>query len=1150
MKRARQYRNRAIAMLHVVFLALAVLVSSAASAGQISPALLTADEISKIHQDIEAMIATSVYGADDFVVREASKERMQIFLGMPEFSRMSSLEKSNALIFAGRYDLLTFTRISDIGHKMAAWYQAPAETDTATEAADHKPAWLSVDDVILFGPSAQWATESSAFLLVWNCMPRVTWMHQDRFPFAKFTAAELGRERTPAETAIPVAWTNAGNQHDLQFGACIQEMRQSHAGALPNTAEQRQDISTRVEAFLLARFAQQLERDACSGSGADDCVMLLLLWSDLKPDDPALAQALKRLEPEIALAQAGSLARQPAWSNAASPEGDKALRDGAFLRAKTASIVNARAQWPAKAKKELQKQIANWQRWRGWNVAPGQRYDISARENSYADPAAVMQKRKRPKPSPVRKKIPVAAQTVTPPREPVFDSEAHEYAQILWADPLNPSFLLVGEDQLLVKTTTGIAHWDINSRQLESISNGPYPMDRTELLNAARIKNGAIVVISSAWRGSFLRAPKLGPESVSLAQWDAAQKKLSTVLPWSRDESGVLMPELLSLDDNHVLVCAAQEGKASARILESSPAGLAWQDSSSEALVQVLQRNHVEGMVMLGEQGMGITSAAPVSYNTSTCSWSAKAGLPEGLDPHDTAINTPHFLSDGRIILDNVRNKKLASDFPRLLIWLPDEKRWSVASYSTASRNRQSLYAQTDDNIWRDAGDYLEKLDVESLRWERSQQKINRKWADLYSVLPLTGNRALVMNRNINSSAPEYSRSGSVAILSLRKKNNTPPLQLAFDHASSDIFPLRSGRVLLLGDHVELLDSRSGKARELPPLPENIRHPAVLEKPDQSLWVFAGLPRECKWNRDEDLVDPSRCPDAGPVAAFHLSSAAKEWSGHKDMAIAFAHGTDGERRSDAVVNRNGSIFFLDNEGAQVWAKRQKDHDYRRGKTRLMRWSSGATAGKEAVAVANLAHARRGAALLALPKGRYAVAGGQEQILKSASPGLCQQSGSEDYCPYVVQEALSTEIIDADKGLSRFGPVPNFAGGQIAALGNGRTVKISEKGCPHESGFCLEVIDRNFRHWKKLPSPPLKERFYSSKIISVGNSVLLINSDDRKHAILEWNDNRKRWRQIKSWPKKPDWWDILPAGPERVFMLRPERSFSVERVRHP
>ncbi len=319
-----------------------------ASPGQAQPgagnaAPLSSKEMEAVLHEIQAMVKTEESQADKFSVRVATPERIDRLFRMPEFQKQSTSMRENGLIFAGRGSLMTFDKPSDILAKVSAWFpqeiaaaQAKNETDIGNLPS-------------LYGPYPSWPDESAAFLTLWHCMPGRAWLRPTQAFFMR---------RLKEGSGDPYMAIGDRSSGAFDFGDCVQN--RSNRVAVRTDAEfaivkqDRRKIGDRVKPVLQRKFARFLAANRCRGTGPDDCVLVLLLWSSLAPADPGLAKAIQTLEPEIAPDSPLPALNKPlAQYESSGQEGearfDEALRKTAFLRAKELSVLNAQQAWPAQA---------------------------------------------------------------------------------------------------------------------------------------------------------------------------------------------------------------------------------------------------------------------------------------------------------------------------------------------------------------------------------------------------------------------------------------------------------------------------------------------------------------------------------------------------------------------------------------------------------------------------------------------------------------------------------------------------------------------------------------------------------------------------------------------------------------------------------
>lgn len=310
-----------------------------AHAGSSPP--LTAAEQDAVVGEIRAMVKTDENRVNAFVVEHATPDRIERLFQSPEFLRQPTTIRENGLIFAGQGTLLTFDKPSDVIRKVASWF--PQEVAAARKSSEQR----FFGNVHLYGPFANWQAEPAAFLALWNCMPQSAWLRPGDNPFMRRMNDGLPLLAIGARSSSP---------GEYDFGFCVRERN----GYRPGWSDDEQRINTeemhataeKVIPVLRDKFAHLLSSNRCKGTGPDDCVLVLRLWAELSPDDPALAQHTQALEADIAPdSELPDLLKPMDQYGPGGKEGeprfDAALRQAAFLRAKLASVLNAPTAWDA-----------------------------------------------------------------------------------------------------------------------------------------------------------------------------------------------------------------------------------------------------------------------------------------------------------------------------------------------------------------------------------------------------------------------------------------------------------------------------------------------------------------------------------------------------------------------------------------------------------------------------------------------------------------------------------------------------------------------------------------------------------------------------------------------------------------------------------
>lgn len=319
-----------------LFLTLCFALPSYTQASNLIP--LSPNETEAVIGEIKAMVKTDESQVTNFPVHEATAERIERLYSMQKFiHQQPTIIRENGLIFAGQGSLLKFDKPSDIITKISAWF--PGEFATA-QTADR------IASIYLWGPFANWQTEPAAFMTLWNCMPQRIWQKPGQNPFSiRFS------DHFPY---MAIADRSSG-QYD--FRACIYE-RSGRVSARTEKdlfvlTKEKREIGNRVAPVLKDKFAHFLAENRCRGTGPDDCVLIMLLWSSLSPADPGLAKTIQMLESDVSPDGTLPALKKPLNQYDGVQDGeahfDTGLRQSAFLRAKLMSVLHADKSWPTQA---------------------------------------------------------------------------------------------------------------------------------------------------------------------------------------------------------------------------------------------------------------------------------------------------------------------------------------------------------------------------------------------------------------------------------------------------------------------------------------------------------------------------------------------------------------------------------------------------------------------------------------------------------------------------------------------------------------------------------------------------------------------------------------------------------------------------------
>lgn len=325
-------RSGAVAI--VLFWSLCVSSSQAAS---IAP--LGKSELDAVVKEIRAMVNTDQSQVTNFIVREATPDRIERFYLTPGAADLPRDIRENGLIFAGRgSQMLSFDKPSDVIEKVATWF--PAEV--ARARASNQQRFFTY--LHLWGPFENWDSEPAAFLTLWNCMPQNAWLKPAQNPFMHSLNEGI--------TLYPIAARSSADP-EFDFGYCVRKrsgyLEMGTMEEAQIAREKNRIIGEGVTPVLQRKFARFLANNRCRGTGPDDCVLVLRLWASLTPSDAELAATIQSLEADIAPDGPLPEGRKSSADSLASDEGenrfDQGLRRAAFLRAKLLSVLNAPNSW-------------------------------------------------------------------------------------------------------------------------------------------------------------------------------------------------------------------------------------------------------------------------------------------------------------------------------------------------------------------------------------------------------------------------------------------------------------------------------------------------------------------------------------------------------------------------------------------------------------------------------------------------------------------------------------------------------------------------------------------------------------------------------------------------------------------------------------
>jgi hypothetical protein len=293
--------------------------------------------------EIARMLKTRAEHEGSFVVQEATPERIERLFAMPDVLKLPTNMRENGLVFAGQGEMLHFDKPSDVLAKVSAWFPQEFADARAAKNANH-----FFGHIRLHGPFPHWNAEATAFLGLWNCMPAIAWLKPEANPFMRRSGDSL--------PLMPVATQSSADQ-EFDFGFCLQQRsgRIDWGTDLERRANQqgRERMAQQSSVLLRKKFARFLSAAGCTGSGPDDCVLILHLWASLDAGDAELARTIQSLESDIApdgpLPPVSNETEVRHGRRGGDARPDEALRRAALVRTKLLSVLKNPQSWPPQA---------------------------------------------------------------------------------------------------------------------------------------------------------------------------------------------------------------------------------------------------------------------------------------------------------------------------------------------------------------------------------------------------------------------------------------------------------------------------------------------------------------------------------------------------------------------------------------------------------------------------------------------------------------------------------------------------------------------------------------------------------------------------------------------------------------------------------
>ncbi len=285
---------------------------NSAFADTVSPQPLSDVEYRAALNDLQKRSDMRDFQWPQFQPQSTTKQNISRLLNDPRFKNEPTKLHGAAIAVAANTQLLRFETPSDIIAKMSQWF--PHDIQDLKSIFEANIPYLSRDTTIkvkdpleLSGPYQFWDDDSTAFLTLWNCMPQTAWLRPDFDPSNPILAAH--------NNALSGLVNKGNSSYDADFGYCLENYntteQQMWAILGPNErlvteAEGeieykkmmtiRHKTAIRVKSILSKRLPQWINALHCTGTGPDDCLLLLDIWGVVAPHDPEITAIIKKLD--------------------------------------------------------------------------------------------------------------------------------------------------------------------------------------------------------------------------------------------------------------------------------------------------------------------------------------------------------------------------------------------------------------------------------------------------------------------------------------------------------------------------------------------------------------------------------------------------------------------------------------------------------------------------------------------------------------------------------------------------------------------------------------------------------------------------------------------------------------------------------------
>ena len=297
-----------------------------------------------IIDDLQKVANTDDYGKYNYAPKAITTQSIRSLFNDPRISDESFDIRYASLMVAGKAGALSFKKPSDILGLMKLVF--PREIKTAL--VNYRTHKLQIPFGYVHGSFNDWNYESTAFIALWTCMPIGAWIDPSK---------DAVVYRGNGMQMLGIYNTNYNGTPYLGFAGCLTYVSSIAAGEeyrdFTNTVEGRKKFEAKVNAYqkhivrvVSDRFFAFLSKKQCTNTGPDDCLLNLMLWSEIAPEDKRIVDTIKNYESDIVFL----------YSKIFNRNADRTL---AFIDSKLKSMTHAPELWSDdEVNNEIQRIIA------------------------------------------------------------------------------------------------------------------------------------------------------------------------------------------------------------------------------------------------------------------------------------------------------------------------------------------------------------------------------------------------------------------------------------------------------------------------------------------------------------------------------------------------------------------------------------------------------------------------------------------------------------------------------------------------------------------------------------------------------------------------------------------------------------------------